>query len=114
MLISDLYDPVGFERAIDVLRYAKFEVHVLQVIDAAEARTPLLGDVELVDAETGQGRSVTLSPRLGARYAAAYAAYQERVRHFCVQKQVALFEARTQVPVEEVVLAILRRGGMFV
>lgn len=113
IVISDLYDPDGFERGIDALRYAKFETYVLHVTDPSEAHAPALGDVELVDAETGEARFVTVSPKLASRYVQAYAAYRERVRRFCVEKQVPLFEVRTDVAPEETVLGILRRGGMF-
>lgn len=112
VLLSDLYDPRGFEQGIDVLRYAKFETYVLHLTDAREARAPRLGDVDLVDAETGERRGVTLSPRLRARYEEAYAAYRQNVRKFCIRKQVPLFELDTQVPPEEAMLGVLRRGGM--
>ena len=49
ILISDLYDPAGFEEAINQLRYAKFEPFVLQLVDPEEASPPLHGDVRLVD-----------------------------------------------------------------
>jgi uncharacterized protein (DUF58 family) len=113
VVISDLYDPDGFERAIDTLRYAKFEVYVLHVTDPTEAYAPALGDVELIDAESGEARNVTVSPKLASQYAEAYRGYRERVRRFCVQKQVPLFEVPTDTAPEETVLGILRRGGMF-
>ena len=33
VLLTDLYDPAGLERGINVLRYAKFEPFVLHVVD---------------------------------------------------------------------------------
>jgi uncharacterized protein (DUF58 family) len=112
VLISDLYDPAGFEEGINRLRYARFEAHVIHVTDAADAAPRLRGDVELVDAETGESRPVTITPTLARRYEQAYAAYVQRIASFCAQKKVGLFSLDTRTPPEEAMLRILRRGGL--
>ena len=53
VVISDFYDPAGFEQGINTLRYYKFEPFVLQVYDKREASPKLHGDLALVDCETG-------------------------------------------------------------
>src|SRR6187399_1248562 len=49
VLISDLYDPKGFESGINVLRFNKFEPFVLHIVDKREARPDLKGDVRIYD-----------------------------------------------------------------
>lgn len=112
ILISDLYDPAGFERGIDVLRYARFEPFVIQLIDPAEARPPLHGDVRLVDRETGEVRDVTVTPRVLERYAAAHREYLQSIASYCAQKQVPQVSIETSTPWDEAVLHVLRRGGL--
>ncbi len=112
VLISDLYDPAGFEEGINTLRYAKFEPYVIQVFDPVEVRPPLHGDVRLVDTETGEEREVTVTPKILDRYAQVHAAYRRRIEDFCTQKHVPHFAVETSVPFDEAVLGILRRGGM--
>jgi uncharacterized protein (DUF58 family) len=112
ILISDLYDPEGFEQGINRLRYARFEAHVLHLRDAADAAPGLHGDVDLVDAETGESRSVTVTPRLLERYEQAQAAHLARLSAFCVQNRVGLFSLDTRTPPEDAMLRILRRGGL--
>jgi uncharacterized protein (DUF58 family) len=112
VLISDLYDPAGFEEGINRLRYARFEAHVIHVADAADAAPRLRGDVDLIDAETGESRPVTITPALARRYEQAYAAYTQRIASFCAQKKVGLFSLDTRTPPEEAMLRILRRGGL--
>src|SRR5688500_1011177 len=112
ILVSDLYDPAGFEEGINVLRYAKFEPYVIQVFDPIEVRPPLHGDVRLVDNETGEVREVTVTPKILERYAAAHAAYRKTIEEFCTQKQVSYFSVETTVPFDDAILGILRRGGM--
>src|SRR5262249_59531172 len=64
VLISDLYDPAGFERGINVLRYNKFEPYVLHIIDPKEAHPDLKGDVRIYDCETGDEREVTVTAKM--------------------------------------------------
>ncbi|MGE0787486.1 MAG: DUF58 domain-containing protein [Sandaracinaceae bacterium] len=112
ILISDLYDPAGFEGGINTLRFHKFEPYVIQVFDPDEARPPLHGDVRLVDNETGEARDVTVTPRILARYEAAHRAYQKRIEDFCAQKQVPYYAVETSTPFDQAVLDLFRRGGL--
>ena len=112
IVISDLYDPAGFEEGINQLRYAKFEPYVLQIFDPVEVRPPLHGDVLLLDEETGESREVTITPSVLERYAAVHDAYRHRIETFCLDKQVAHAALDTSVPFDEAILRILRRGGM--
>lgn len=112
ILISDLYDPEGFEDGINQLRYAKFEPYVLQVFDPVEVRPELHGDVRILDHETGEAREVTITPRVLERYARAHAEYRKRIEDFCGDKQVPYFALETKVPFDEAILRILRRGMM--
>ena len=112
ILISDLYDPNGFESGINTLRYAKFEPVVIQLFDPSEVRPELHGDVQLVDNETGETREVTITPRVLERYAQAHAAYRARIRDFCTRKQVPSAAVETSTPFDEAVLDLLRRGGL--
>jgi uncharacterized protein (DUF58 family) len=111
VLLSDLYDPAGFEQGINVLRYNKFEPFVVHVVDGAEARPPLQGDVLLYDCETGDEREVTVTPKVLAKFAAAHAEYTQAVARFCASRQVSYIEADVGVPFDELILRVFRRGG---
>jgi uncharacterized protein (DUF58 family) len=112
VLISDLYDPAGCEGALDRLRYARFEPHVIQLVDPREAEPSARGDVELIDAETGERRATTITPRLLERYRQAYATHQERIASACVHKQVGLSTVDVRTPPADAMLHLLRRGGL--
>ncbi|MBC7174130.1 MAG: VWA domain-containing protein, partial [Polyangiaceae bacterium] len=111
IVISDLYDPAGFEEGINQLRFAKFEPHVIHLFDRRELAPDLHGDVQLVDHETGEVRDVTITRAVLDRYAEAHAAYRRRIEEFCREKQVAYHAVDTSIPFDEVVLRILRQGG---
>jgi len=111
IVLSDLYDPQGFERGINVLRYNKFEPFVLHVVDETDGRLKLAGDVRIYDCETGDEREVTVTPKVLAQYRASYEAYQTEIQKFCVERQVPYVAADVKIPFDELVLRVLRRGG---
>jgi uncharacterized protein (DUF58 family) len=111
VLLSDLYDPGGFERGINVLRYNRFEPFVLHIVDANDARPELRGDVCVVDCETGDEREVTVTAKLLERYGRAYEAYLDEVRRFCTSRQVSYFRADVSIPFDDLILRVFRQGG---
>ncbi len=112
ILISDLYDPKGFEDGINQLRYARFETTVLHISDPRDLEPELNGDVRLVDRETGAHRDVTITPRLLAKYKRAHEEYQARIQGFCRDKQVGYFPMRTDIAFDDAILNVLRKGGV--
>jgi hypothetical protein len=111
VLISDLYDPAGFEGGINVLRFNKFEPYVLHVVDPKEAEPTLKGDVRIYDCETGEEREVTVTEQLLERMAQAVRDYQGNIERFCTSRQVPYFAADIGTPFDELILRVFRRGG---
>jgi len=111
-IISDLYAQDGYEQGIDVLRHHRFEPIVLQITDKLELDGKIRGDVGLIDCETAERRDVTLNPRLVARYAEVQAAWKAEIAAACKSRQVPWFEAPIDTPFEDIILGVLRRGGV--
>lgn len=111
VLASDLYDPHGFERGINVLRYNKFDPFVVHIVDESEAKPKLSGDVLLYDCETGDEREVTVTAKVLERFETAYRAYLDEIDRFCTSKQVPYIRADVNVPFDELILRVFRRGG---
>jgi uncharacterized protein (DUF58 family) len=111
VLVSDFYDPRGFEAAIDMLRHHRFEPLVIQVWDEDDVRPSLRGDIDVIDCETGEAVPVTVTAGLVARLAEAQEALVEEVAGYCRRKNVLHFRAPVQVPFDELVLQVFRAGG---
>jgi uncharacterized protein (DUF58 family) len=111
VLVSDLYDPRGFERGINVLRYNKFDPFVVHVIDPADARPALHGDVVVYDCETGDEREVTVTAKVLRRFAEGYERYLAQIDAYCATHQVPYVAANVDVPFDEMILRVFRRGG---
>jgi len=111
VLVSDFYDPRGFEEGINELRYNKFEPFVLQVYDEREANPSLHGDLTLVDCETGELKEVTVSRSLLEAYKAEHDKYCAELNQFCTARAIPYFRTHTKLPFDELVLRIFRQGG---
>jgi len=111
VVISDFYDPVGFEQGLNTLRYNKFEPFVLQVYDRREADPQLHGDLALVDCETGDTREVTVSKSLLEAYQREHEKYCQELEAYCTKYAMAFFRTHTGIPFDELVLKIFRSGG---
>ena len=111
VLVSDLYDPKGFERGLNVLRYNKFDPFVVHVTDASDARPKLHGDVLLYDCETGDEREVTVTAKVLQRFAEAHSQYLADIEHFCATHQVPYVAASVDTAFDELILRVFRRGG---
>ncbi len=111
VLLTDLYDPAGLERGINVLRYAKFEPFVIHMVDESEGKPNLRGDVRVYDCETGEEREVTVTAKVLERYEQAYKEYLDEAQRFCTSRQVSYFRADVGVPFDELILRVFRRGG---
>jgi uncharacterized protein (DUF58 family) len=111
VLISDFYDPAGFEQGINTLRYHKFEPFVLQVYDLREAKPNLHGDLALVDCETGHVKEVTISKSLLEAYEIEHERYCKELEAYCTKYALPFFRTHTSIPFDELVLKIFRSGG---
>jgi len=111
VVISDFYDPKGFEAGMNTLRYHKFEPFALQVYDKKEAEPQLMGDLALVDCETGDTKEVTISRSLLEAYQREHEKYCKELEAYCTKYALPFFRTHTSIPFEELVLKIFRSGG---
>jgi len=112
VILSDLYDPRGIEPAIDRLRYAGVETHVVHLLDPEELDDRRLDDVRLVDAERDLSVELTLSPAILAAARERAARRVDAIARACVDRGVTHHRIDIRKPFEDGVLRVLRRGGL--
>jgi uncharacterized protein (DUF58 family) len=111
-ILSDLFDPGGIEEALALLRYQRFEVHVIHVLDPAELRPDAVGDLRLIESETGDAYEVTADDSLLRRYRAEIDTFLTQTANCCAERGIAYAQAGTEMPFEDLVLRVLRDGRM--
>jgi len=114
VVVSDLFDPSGYERGLDVLRHHRYEPHVVQVFDRRELDPGMKGDVELLDVESGSVEKVTVTERNLREYRKIFEAFLESVRAYCTKYGVGGTRSTTDVPFDELILRMMREAGALI
>ena len=114
LILSDFFDPRGYEEALSYLLYQRFEIQLIQLLDPAELHPRLRGDLRLTDSETGQAYEVTANDGLLRAYEREVTAFLDGLDKFCRQRQIGYRRATTDVGFEEFVLRMLRTNGSLV
>lgn len=109
VVLSDFFDDQGAIGALNALRYQKFEPFVIQCVSPQEANPELLGDLRLLDAETGRFREVTLTEKLLRKYKETFDQYCTSLERFCRSREIGYVRCRTDVPFQETIIQMLRR-----
>ena len=112
ILVSDLYDPKGYEPAIDYLLHRRLRVFVIQIVSKEEAEPEARGSVKLVDAEDGRSRKIRMTDELIEAYRETFRLFCSRAEEYAREKEIGFARVRTDLPYGEAVLTILRRGGV--
>ena len=112
MIISDLYDQVGFKSGVDLLRHRRFEPHVIQVHTAEEANPTFLGDVELDEIETGQRRKITVTERKQKQYRQLFMEFLTSIETYCKTYSLSCTRSTTDLPFDELILRMMRASGI--
>lgn len=108
VLISDLFDPAGFEPAVDLLAQRGFPPYLLQVIDPSEADPPLSGGVTLVDVASGRARRTYLEDIDLVNYRRVFREFIASCRGYCARRSIGILQTTTATPVHESVLRVIR------
>jgi len=112
VVLSDFLFPDGYDDGLRYLLYHKHDVFCIQAQDDRDQRCLLKGDVELACVESGQRQRVTITAREVAAYEHTLREWNESLRRTCAQRGVGLAATHTDVPFEQVIQYILRRGGL--
>jgi uncharacterized protein (DUF58 family) len=111
IVVSDLFDPTGYERGLDLLRHRNYEPHMIQIHDPAEARPNLLGEIELVDIETESIRKVTITERALREYRKVFGEFQSGVAAYGKKYGLGCTQTTNDVNFEDLVLKMMRKAG---
>jgi uncharacterized protein (DUF58 family) len=111
IVLSDLFDPKGYQGGLDLLRHHRYEPHVVQICDPSEANPGIKGDVELLDVESDTIRKVTITERNLRQYRRIFDAFLESVRNYCNTHGIGGTLASTAIPFDELLLRMMRAAG---
>lgn len=112
IVVSDFLFPKGFEEGLKRLSGLGHDVHALQVLSEEDLACHHKGDVELECVESGARRKVTITSREADAYAMAVAEWNERLRVECARRGIGFTRTMAGEAFDEVIRAILQKGGL--
>jgi uncharacterized protein (DUF58 family) len=121
VLVSDFLFPEGWTRGLNDLAHAGgsgFDVTCVQVLSPEELDPALafgrglVGDLRLIDVETGRPAEVTLTKALVRRYEQRLADLRERLARDCAARSMRYLLTPSDTDVGAFVLDRLRRRGV--
>lgn len=111
-LITDLFAPEGYLEGLKALLAKGHEVVLLHTLSREELDPSLVGDLRLIDVETGQAQEVTIDVALRNQYMTSLQRWLDGVRTECTRRGVLYALAATDQPLEALFLRDLRRLGV--
>ena len=111
LLCSDLMDE-QWQAGLQALLARRFEITVIHALAPQEVAPELEGDVRLLDAEGGLPVDLTADVDLLRRYEASLRSWREEVAAYCAGHGIAYVPLETSLPVEELLLSLLRHRGV--
>jgi hypothetical protein len=89
----------------------RFDIHVLHLLSPDEMRPVLGGDLELVDAENGEVREVSVDAEVLRSYERQLGTFISGIEGFCRANELNYVRVVSDMPVEDLLLRRLK-GGM--
>jgi len=111
IVVSDFFDP-EWEVGLKALLHRRFQVSAVQVLDRTEVRPEYVGDLKLVDCETGEEREITVSAGLLKDYHKAVDQFCGGLQETCRRYGADYLLTITDQPFEDLILKWLRTAGL--
>lgn len=111
VILSDLFDPAGFEAGLDQLRFSGFDLHVIQLHHPLDAEPAILGDAELVDVETGAVLQTTVTEHMLNEYRRLFRQHQLAVQNYCARYNLGCTQSGCQVQFDSLVMAMMKQSA---
>jgi uncharacterized protein (DUF58 family) len=108
VLMSDLLDPAA-DRVIRELAATRSELIVLHILSPDELDPQLEGDLRLVDTETGAGVDITADLATLDAYRTRLAAWKQSFADLAARRRASYVDLSSDVPLNDLIFAELRR-----
>lgn len=112
LFISDLLAPNGWQDGITALQGIGHEVAIIHLLSPEEIDPPLVGDLQLVDVESGATADVTIDAPMRQMYVQRLLAWRDEITAHCRKRGIHYATVETGSPWETLIMSELRRLGV--
>ena len=111
VVFSDFFDP-DWQMGVKALIARGFQVSLVHVLSEDELQPKLVGDLRIIDSETGDSKEMSVNPQLLGRYQAALDSFCGDLEAFSHRYGLDYMRCSTSFPFDEVVLKHMRQNGL--
>lgn len=112
ILISDLLNPNGFQDGLAALQNVGHEIALIHILSPEEVKPSLLGDLQLIDVETGASQDVTVDAAMREMYIRRLLQWRDDNAAFCLRRGIHYATVETSTTWDNLILYELRRLGV--
>jgi uncharacterized protein (DUF58 family) len=112
VIVSDLLSPTGYQDGLSALQGRGYEVLLIHVLSKDEVEPELVGDLRLIDVESGVGQDVTVDAPMRSLYIQRLMAWRDEIAAFCARRTIHYATVETSTSWETLLLYQLRRMGV--
>ena len=114
VLISDFFEPKGLDAALRQLGRMRHKLLFVQLVRKSDRDPDLQGDYELVDCETRQAASVSITPAIRDRYRKAYQSFEDQLTGFARRRGAGLIQMDVDREILPQLSALFETGSYIV
>ena len=111
-VLSDMFSATGYIDGMNALLGKGYELVMLHILSPDEVSPPMVGDLRLIDSETGTAQEVSLDGGMRDIYVKRVTAWRDEIRAECNRRGISYLPLQTDYPWEKVILYDLRRLGL--
>lgn len=112
IIISDMFSPTGYIEGMNALLGRGYEVLLMHVLSPDEVEPPLVGDLRLIDVESGAAQEISVDPVMRDLYMKRVEAWRAEIRADCAKRGINYLPLVTGESWERVILFDMRRLGL--
>jgi hypothetical protein len=113
IVMSDLFDPKGYEDGLKALTYRNFDINLVQILDHEEIFWSKTGNLLLKDIETGEKKVTFLDQALLKRYRKKVETFLATIQSYCSNYGIHYYLYDTRIPFEDFLIDYVTKGTIF-
>jgi hypothetical protein len=113
IVISDFFDPAGYEDGLKALAYRDFDINLIQVMNHEELHWAKTGNLLLNECETGEKKVTFVDKNLLDLYHQKISAFIAGIKTYCSHYGMNYFLCDTSIPFEKLLTDYLSEGALF-
>ncbi|MBW1995088.1 MAG: DUF58 domain-containing protein [Deltaproteobacteria bacterium] len=112
IILSDLFDPNGYEAGLKALVYKRFEIHVIHVLDHEELFWSKTGNLMLTEVETGEKKIAFVDRSQLKRYRRKAEEFITGLQRFCGRYGINYYLYDTRMAFEDFLMDYFTKSSV--